>query len=76
MNPNTQASLHSPDKAHAETLPYPYWLLSDVLTEDTCTAVLELDIEPPQITDYGGTRAANNDTRFPFNPAPRRRPHG
>lgn len=68
MNPNTEAFLDCLDKAQAETRPYPYWLLSDVLTEDTCTGVLELDIEPPKIGEYGGTREANNDTRFYFNP--------
>ena len=69
MNWNTEAFLDCLDKAQAETEPYRHWLLSDVLTEDTCAGVLELAIEPPEIAEYGGTRESNNDTRSYFNPA-------
>ncbi|MFQ6017430.1 MAG: 2OG-Fe(II) oxygenase [Kiloniellaceae bacterium] len=68
MNPNTETFLNCLDKAQAETQPYRHWLLADVLTEETCAGILNLPVEPPDITHYEGTRECNNDTRYYFNP--------
>ncbi len=63
MNPITEAISDCLDKAQAETQPYRYWLLKDVLTEEACDGILDLPIEPPQIDRYDGTRECNNESR-------------
>ncbi|MFQ5775497.1 MAG: 2OG-Fe(II) oxygenase [Kiloniellaceae bacterium] len=68
MNPNTEVFLNCLDRAQAETRPFRHWLLEDALSEDACDGILNLPVEPPVITDYNGTREANNDTRYYFNP--------
>jgi hypothetical protein len=68
MNQITEAFLDCLDRAQAETEPFRYWLLEDVLTEEACDGILELPIEPPKLTLYDGTRECNNESRTYFNP--------
>ncbi len=68
MNPNSEAFLNCLDQAQALREPYPHWLLTDVLSEEVCEEILNLPVEAPVVTDRSGTREANNDTRFYFNP--------
>ncbi len=67
MNQITGAFLNCLDRAQAETKPFRYWLLEDVLTEEACDGILELPIEPPKLTFYDGTRECNNESRIYFN---------
>lgn len=68
MNPSTDTFVNCLDRAEAETQPYRHWLLKDALSQDTCEAIVNLPIDPPEITDYDGSREANKDTRYYFNP--------
>jgi len=68
MTSDTAAILRSISAVQAESSPYPHWLLSDVLTEETCDGIRALPVTPPTIYRFDGTREGNNDTRSYFNP--------
>ena len=67
MNANTETFLDCLAHARVETEPYRHWLLSNMLTEETCDGIRSLPIEAPEISDYAGTRESNNDSRGYFN---------
>ncbi len=67
MNANTETFLDCLAGARLEAQPYRHWLLSDVLTEAACEEIRDLPIAAPEISDYGGTRESNNDSRGYFN---------
>jgi hypothetical protein len=67
MNANTETFLDCLAHARVETEPYRHWLLSNMLTEETCEEIRSLPIEAPEIADYAGTRESNNDSRGYFN---------
>ena len=66
MNANTETFLDCLAHARVEQQPYRHWLLSDILAEETCEGIRKLPIAAPEISDYGGTRESNNDSRGYF----------
>jgi hypothetical protein len=67
MNQITEAFHDCLDRAQAETQPYPYWLLEDVLTTKACEGLLDLPVEPPQLERHNGKRDTHNQTRTYIN---------
>ncbi len=67
MNPNTETFLKCLDNTKTETQPFRHWPLSGVLAEETCDGLLDMPIDPPEISDFAGTRESNNSTRYYIN---------
>lgn len=59
------ASLSS---ARHETSPYDYWLLEDMVPEETVDALLDLPLAVTQHADFSGKRDSYNECRVYFTP--------
>ncbi len=53
--------------ADKQTYPYNYWLLTDVLPEETSDAIASLPFPPATISRYSGKRNTEDDKRVYFN---------
>lgn len=65
--------LHSIATRREAREPYRHWLLSDVLPQETCTAIVELPFAAPRIADTRGKRETHNESRTFFSVANRAR---
>jgi hypothetical protein len=57
------------DAAEARRLPYPHWLLRDVLPQGVVDALCALPLAPPAISDTQGRRETLNSSRLFFGAA-------
>ena len=66
LSSNQETFISSLYSAEAETKPYNYWNLDNVLDQDVLEGILDLPIEIPRVEYDEGQRAANNGVRGYF----------
>jgi hypothetical protein len=64
----TRSVLASFDRSTHRREPYDYWLLSNVLPDETCEGIASLPFPAPHAPVFDGRRESNNSTRVYFNP--------